>query len=680
MERPVLSAQLCHELKQSCVLLVNMTNPPEPEDEPDHRELLRKFEAERKAKYVAQLQHAEAKSMKAELGQIKQEKGRSKSDQTNTLKKEQPPRYSTRRPRHASENPLSNAAPRHYVPKDPMGRHKPSESQSKSAEAAHAIVSEPVLPPVHAPIVERATQEEQRQVKQQQQAEAQVLGQIRLSMHMRPKTSAAACIDYDDNGQDTFSSKSTSRSASEYATVHGRPTSTGLTSLQAMTPSMIDGRASRKDRRPSEVESASGSMKEIQELARQRADEYVRNKERGSRPGSRASKLSRMTSRSDINGGRSSSRAGSIASSIADGISNYIRPRGNSTGGEGSIRSGRSSSLGFSSQSRSSSMSRRSSFGNGGWWRNGGLRRRGSWASFRSGGDDRKGRNKLRKDGGPNLNRPLPALPGLDQYRETKTHIGQLVKSSGKKKVKKHKIGVPQPLIPPDTPYTATLPPPSRSHSNLGYHANSAPLPEDDGTEKQFPRYDPSYHHQHHQPHAPQPPQTERRSTHPQDIHTQSAQAATRKASKPEPGCSGAKLKRSSLNPIRPRRGSGGNIISLQNHDPQQQRNPHPLIIRGSSYTKELQSGVFPRRMERNEGTCHVTISNQNPNQDHEQQEEQGDVGNASGGMMTALPSRERCEDWERKEKGLLKGRIMGRMLGAGGGGGGGRMVQEVEG
>ena len=601
--------------------LVAMTNPPDYDDDdhddndnerdhdgeqPGRRELLKQVEAERKAMYEAQIHTAEAKSMKTDLRTAKQENIIPKV--VDPSKKEQSGRCSTRRPRQDSTEVALNAEPRHYIPKDPKGRSKALETHRKPSDDNYSFktVPDPVLPPVHAPIVERTLH--------QQQAESQALGHIRSSMHLRPKTSAAACVDYEGDHA-TFSSNSTSRSTSDYAVIHARRTSTGLTSLQALTPNFDTGRMSQKERRPSEGESCSSSMQEeIQELARRRANEYVAK--HGQRPPSRTSKLSRMTSQSDLKTGRPGSRAGSIASSIADGISSYIRPRG-STSSVDSTRSGRSSSLGFSrSQSRSSSRSRSSSFsgGAGGWWRNGGLRRRGSWASFRSGGGgEGREKNRLRKNGEPNLNRPLPALPGLDQYKETKTHIGQLVKSHGKRKVKKNKIGEPQPLLPPDTSYTATLPPQrSRSHSNQDCHAASAPLPDNEGTEKEFPRVQ-----------KEQKEPVLRRSTHP-DTNNQAEQAQ-------------CKLRRSSLNPVKPRKESA-------NADPasNQLKKMPPPIIRGPSYKRELEAGVFPRRMEVNDGVRHVKLYDNKQNR-----------------SLTALPHRD-TGDCERRGK--LKGK-MGKML-----------------
>ncbi|KAL9098136.1 MAG: hypothetical protein Q9163_006146 [Psora crenata] len=620
MERPSLHPQITRDLRQACAALVAMTKPPEPDDDVgwDYQETLKKFEAERKARYVSQMQAGEAKSTKADLSTGHGTEAKSQGE--GRPKKEQPRRYSTRRPPpDARDAAAPKDPPRRNGAKDPPGRPKaPDMLRTRSDDTPIPTRPQPVPPLAQTPMEERSSRPPPpRRRQHQHQVESQALGHIRSSMHARPKTSAAACIDYEAGGTTTFSSNSSSASASDYAAVHGRRTSTGVTSVQAVTPNPDGGRASRRGRRPSEGESYSSSMKEeIQELARQRADEYVAK--HGQRPPSRTSKLSRMTSHSDLEPARPGSRAGSLASSIAGGISSYMRPRGSGNSLD-STRSGRSSSsVGVSRpHSRSSSRSRGSRFsGAGGWWRNGGLRRRGSWASFRSGGggggSDAKERNRLRKNGEPNLNRPLPALPGLDQYKETKTHIGQLVKSSAKRKVKKNKIGVPQPLLPLDTPYTAVLPPQSRSHSNLGYHASSAPLPDDDGTEKEFPRF------------VLEPKEPgERRSTHPDTSAT-----LTKVRGRP---------RSSSIHPIHPRRNSlHGNVSASP------PKKMPPPIIRGPSYKRELEAGVYPRRMAVNDGTCHVKLYD---SQQHR--------------IMTAVQQRD-AGDWEKRAK--LKGR-MGKIL-----------------
>ena len=166
-----------------------------------------------------------------------------------------------------------------------------------------------------------------------------------------------------------------------------------------------------------------------------------------------------------------------------------------------------------------------------------------------------------------------------------------------KKKIKKSKIGEPQPYMSADVPYVATLPPYLRSDSNLGHyeirHVNdlgndgaiSAPLPNTDCNEEEFrfPRFDSL--------------PTERRSTAPEPHPQPLASTIKPEKSKDKTG----KMKRgSSLNPIiRPRRSS---VIADTSENHTHKAKLPPTIIRGPSYSKELASGVFPRRMEVNDG------------------------------------------------------------------------------
>ncbi|KAL9105705.1 MAG: hypothetical protein Q9187_008667, partial [Circinaria calcarea] len=115
---------------------------------------------------------------------------------------------------------------------------------------------------------------------------------------------------------------------------------------------------------------------------------------------------------------RPQSRAGSITTSIRE----YIRPRASSD----SMRSTRSEG---GAASRSSSRNGSTNRG-GSWWRAGSaLRRKGSWNSFRSVKPEEE--DQPSTPGGVDLNRSLPPLPGLDQYKEKQPqpmHISQLMR------------------------------------------------------------------------------------------------------------------------------------------------------------------------------------------------------------------------------------------------------------
>ncbi|KAI4186069.1 MAG: hypothetical protein L6R41_003726 [Letrouitia leprolyta] len=84
------------------------------------------------------------------------------------------------------------------------------------------------------------------------------------------------------------------------------------------------------------------------------------------------------------------------------------------------------------SRSHSRSGSIRSNKSNT-WQRVKGLRRKNSWSSFRSAKPEPEPTSSTAPDGALNLNRALPALPGLDQYKEKKpkpAHIAQLMGAS----------------------------------------------------------------------------------------------------------------------------------------------------------------------------------------------------------------------------------------------------------
>ena len=632
MERPSYDARLIYDLKVACAKLVNETNPPDPEDETDHQEILRQFEAERKAKLVTQARAAEAKSQK---GEVRELKSKARKEEP---RKDLPKRYSSSRPRDDIRTQEPKVA---AVPVQPPVQTQPTLHRAASgfnAFAQQRRVSDKVKPfdgGVIEPVHTRVTPLPQDQRRPTDEAAA--LNEIRRSIHSRPKTSAAACVDY----QDQDSSKSTSRSTSNFDTMH-RPTSTGLTSL-AHTP----GEEKRRShfRRPSDQsyqedlerekavwfkeQQAKHQAEQLPSGGRSARPESRTESRMDSRTESRTSKLSRMTSRSESQD-RPPSRASSFASSIADGISNYIRPRSSTDGG----RSGRSSVMGMSrSASRSSSTSRRSSSG---FWRRGSLRRKGSWASFRSGRFDNDEKS-TKKNGEPNLNRPLPALPGLDQYKETKTHIGQLMKAGGRrKKVTKKSISDPKPVMAPDTEYTSTLPKPAtpildralqreeeeRAHKTQGqqpHHRHQGHQPED--------RYSQQEHHHDHPRRSTVPKNMEskhRSSKEKPDKRQSRSQNPPRRSTAPilaysdvdSDPISSSDPRTSSLNksPTNASLGAAGTFhthpLSPTLTNASSKLHNAPPIIRGPSYKKELEAGVYPRPMEVNNGTNSTFPSN----------------------------------------------------------------------
>ena len=677
MERPSFHPQTIFDLRQACAILVNETNPPDPDDEPDHRETLRKFEAERKAKYAAQARAAEAKAQKTEHRDLKSAKPKKEE-----IKKDQPKRYSSTRPaqdvREVVPKPAvyqpTQAAYQH-VPKHATagfgttaGNRRPSESYNASA-----VMGEP-LEPTHTKVLSAKAQGKQKEVTPPDDS---MIYEIRQSIQTRPKTSAAATVDY--VGEHSDSSRSTSRSTSNFAS--HRPTSTGLTSL-ALTPGEEKQRS--HIRRPSDE-----SYQE--ELARQEAEDWMREKlaqrqaeqqyaARGSaRPASRSSRLSRMTSRSEV-GDRPPSRAGSIAGSIADSISNYIRPRVSSSAD--SMRSGRSSAM--SDRSRSSSMSR-SSTGRQGFFRRNSLRRKGSWASFRSARPDQEEKN-TKKNGEPNLNRPLPALPGLDSYKETKTHIGQLMKGGTKKPVKKKHIGDPQPLVAPQTLYTATLPKPATpiiDRQQMQYHQQDDDdysyqygshynhYPADQPRRSTLPKNVSSQHHYYQQQQQSQYYQQPNQDRHQHVPAKRSSSipnfAFPRKSSDSRHSEQSQSLRKTPSNisnPRSPTQGAGNRL------------HQGPPVVRGPSYHKEMEAGMYPRPMEVGNGPnfmngdyYDVRLVDVGPEARYGGRTSARGTGGFGSEVVSPMQSpamgrgSEEHGNWERK--GGFKGK-MGRMFGSG--------------
>ena len=222
---------------------------------------------------------------------------------------------------------------------------------------------------------------------------------LRANLNRRPITSNATCLDR---------SEDTSSSTTRTNTTYDRGRSTGLTSA-ALTPrdSNNEERFSQRISEQILQDGPSASMADAtakawmaQELAKRRA-------ETASAP---------PPSRARAEPERPQSRAGSIK----EGIKQYIRPRAS----QDSLRS----------VARSESTARDSNNGkNGGtWWRGGSMRRQGSSKSLRDGQDNDPGR-PLSFIRGTDLNRALPALPGLDNWQEKKKppmHIAHLMRGS----------------------------------------------------------------------------------------------------------------------------------------------------------------------------------------------------------------------------------------------------------
>ena len=837
MERPTIQSHLLIDLRHACAIIVNETNPPDPDEEPDHRETLRRYDEERKARQLAEarlarLQKADDKSQepaakraeqrlneKAQKAyarkveaEVRKETARKVDSRTGGSRKEQsqirqPERgeehsrqgratkYETRRPREDIPlfGPEGAASYTSAIPK--TASYEALHSQRRPSETANAARIE-FLPPVHATIVNNSrprpkeTGEPLEPVKttmsknakgKQRESDLIELSPVATTSNFkgkqkeycgtneptptplseglqstlkqmerplrptrtlsdntkgkqkevdslmdridtkpppiattsnprskhkeyddpaldcvsesRPKTSAAACIDY--SGASGESSKSTSRSYTDFDNKFPRPTSTAATSA-ALTPgddknapsfdyNRRPSYGSSHHRRPSDESYQSEESEQVKlwkqkKLLIQQAEDRYNNGGRAARPGSRASKRSRsklsMREDSDSEYERPLSRASSIGSSIASGISNYIRPRAS----QDSLRSEASNTSGLSrSVSRSSSVGRR-----GSWWKGSGLRRKGSWSSFRSARPEEEEPRKHRKNGGPNLNRPLPALPGLDQYKEAKTHIGQLMKSGGRGRKAKREQEVSG-----ANPYAQ-----DQKRGHLKKDSISAPIVSNDGIERTLHRYrgasiehlrgtgnmsqqpsindmraesplsglisptrhektsgrpespysrshtrqeDPNSHSFLKRPDSP----LQRNPTRPND--PQSRSQSRQQAQSPYDEVRYESCEEAMKKAAKPRAGSyqtGSSKSKIQ-------KQPPPMI-RGPSYQKEVEAGIYPRPMDVNKDANAY-----------------GNVLNPPG--VTVLESTkkgkktEEMGEWERK--GGAKGRL-GRMFG----------------
>ncbi|KAI4114693.1 MAG: hypothetical protein LQ338_007968 [Usnochroma carphineum] len=380
MERPVIAPETIAELRVCCAIVVNETNPPDYDDVPDHREMLKKYIQERDA-YRAQ---AEKRHTVGE--------GHKRSSRSH------------RRPE--SSGNTRDPAPYRHVPRNAATNFESTTCVGKPSVSYRDVPAFEPLEPTHT----KASGKKSEKPRKRNEA----LEEIRATLGARPKTSAAACIDY--NGPSVDSSNSTTRSNTTY-NEYNRP-STGHTSL-AITPgddkrtSYTNGRVSQQilnDEESADLADSAAKAWMVQELARRRAE--YQSTGQAARPASRAT----------LQPNRSSSRAGSIAESVFEGVREYIKPRA-------SMDSMRSESGYGLSRSHSRSGSVKSNKSNT-WQRVKGLRRKNSWSSFRSAKPEPEATTSTAPDGGLNLNRALPALPGLDQYKEKKpkpTHIAQMM-------------------------------------------------------------------------------------------------------------------------------------------------------------------------------------------------------------------------------------------------------------
>ena len=407
IDRPDVPSRVVSDLRRACAIIVHETQPADFEDVPDHHEIMKKAAKNRDRE---DRERSAYKSLA----------------QARTTKTEPQSPFVRAHHRNPSE-PLPDARP--------VYTHIPAyAAKSFEATAAHrqqsvstnhdSLPYEP-LEPTHTKISSRT--------RNKMPESEDALYRIRAALESRPKTSAAACIDYD--GPSSPPSNSTSRTNTTSEGNH-RMHSTGFSSL-VHTPG-DDKRLSfiKKQSNTENLPEAAAIAKANAEAKAWMAEELSRRRAVSQSQGG----VARPPSRSSVQHGYAEpERPASRAGSIIGGVIEYIRP---------SMDSSRS----FSGLSRTPS---RTSGRSNSWWRGANLKRKGSWASFRSA---RPGATEepTTSDGTPNLNRALPALPGLDQYKEKKsnTHISQLMRAGGKGREKKSKQ---QASVPVEDDFRRTL-------------------------------------------------------------------------------------------------------------------------------------------------------------------------------------------------------------------------------
>ena len=381
LEAPVLT-----ELRQACALILKETSPSDTEldtiiNQPDP---LATYERD-----IAKVRAQAAATHHSSFPSIK------------------PARYQDRRSMRdgvASANKSSSTLP--------LSTHRLSSSAFKSSTTLPpSDLKSDVL--IQASSLPASTRSKQKPMKVKEDVS---LASIRDAMNARPKTSAAACVDYRAPSGDSSSSSTRSNTTLDYRV------STGMTSF-AQTPAEEKRISSQFPPRTSSRNDSTSQTWTKQELIQKTRERDLAT----SNPDYSVPTLhhQRPPSRQSVRQySRSRSRASSIKENIIGGIRDYMQPRPSVEQSNGQSRAeSRSSSRPGSRASSVASASRS-------WLRSaaGGLRRKGSWSSFRSNRieDDERERGRGR-DKGPDLNRSLPPLPGLDQYKPPKVHIAQLM-------------------------------------------------------------------------------------------------------------------------------------------------------------------------------------------------------------------------------------------------------------
>ena len=383
-ERQVLSPNTLIELRRACALILKETSPSETEldtiiNQPDP---LATYERD-----LAKVRAQAATTHQSSFPPIKAARYRDKQSMRDGA---------TSANKSSSTLPLNS----HRLSSSAFKSTSTLPSSDRRSEPYASNSNPPSTRPKHKPM----------QVK-----EDDALASIRVAMSSRPKTSAAACVDYGGPSGDSSTSSTRSNTTLDHRV------STGMTSF-AQTPANEKRISSQFPPRTSSRNDSTQAWMVQDSNQRQRERDLTAPNPDYSVP---TLYHPRPTSRQSARQySRSRSRASSIKENILGGIRDYMQPRPSM---EQSRAQSRAESLPSSRPgSRASSVTSASR----NWLRSaaGGLRRKGSWNSFRSNryDDDERERGRGREKG-LDLNRSLPPLPGLDQYKAPKVHIAQLM-------------------------------------------------------------------------------------------------------------------------------------------------------------------------------------------------------------------------------------------------------------
>lgn len=415
-ERQIITSQILRELRVACALVVKDTGPSGAEmeailNQPDPLDTYNKEVATVRAK----ASHTQASTFPTKGLRHKDRASKSNLASVNQSSTTLPlsrPRSNVYTSNHRSASALPQCKPR-FEPVPPM--------QPGSADKPIARRSVPAR-------------------------DEEALARIRLSMSLRPKTSAAASVDYvtatvGSSGSTTRSNTTLEPRASTNLTSYNQTPADDKRGSYQFPKRASSRTASARAWRP---EDASSQHEPERDLSLPNPDYLVPSLQHA-----RTAPLEPMVSREPS---RPRSRASSIKSSIWGGIRDYMQPKPSL---EALSRS--ASETRYRAESRSSSRppSRGSNFSQSsrGWLKGAasGLRRKGSYSS-RKGSRPGEGDRGRAKGKGPDLNRSLPPLPGLDSYKEPKRHIAQMMTVSSP----------PPPPPPPSQTQTAASHKPSK--------------------------------------------------------------------------------------------------------------------------------------------------------------------------------------------------------------------------